>query len=163
MANINKTEDDNYGMVYFLSIFFGKSSMEVIMKGKIFLTILLLFAAVVAAEAQKDKKQLKVVPDSVSVDSTEYELIVMDQGFDKWFMMQPADLHTIEYYRGWNRMYVSEWNQRYMAPMYNRGLYESYIDYDPSIKYGYEFERKLYYYFKYFEEVNHVKLLQEAR
>ncbi|MCB9029358.1 MAG: hypothetical protein H6545_09645, partial [Bacteroidales bacterium] len=35
-------------------------------------------------------------------DSTEYDLVVMDQGFDSWFLMQPTHQHSLEYYKNKN-------------------------------------------------------------
>jgi hypothetical protein len=72
--------------------------------------------------------------------------------------MQPSQEHSLAYYKSKNRTYASEWNHRYMNPRRYRGNYESYLDYDPFIDYGLEFERRLYYYFKYFEETNRVRL-----
>jgi hypothetical protein len=91
-------------------------------------------------------------------DSTEYELVVFDMGFESWLLMQPSMEHSLEYYKAKNTIYVSEWNNRYLSPRRYRGHYESYINYDPAINYGLEFERRLFYYFKYFEETNGVRL-----
>jgi hypothetical protein len=91
-------------------------------------------------------------------DSTEYDLVVMDQGFDSWFLMQPTHQHSLEYYKNKNAIHVREWNYRYAHPRRYGDLYSSYIDYDPYKHYGLEFERKLYYYFRYFETVNGVRL-----
>ncbi len=101
------------------------------------------------------------VPDNQNAtgsDSTEYGLVVFDQGFETWLLMQPAHEYSLEYYKSKNRLYVSEWNYRHMNPGRYKGLYGSYIDYDPFTDYGLEFERRLYYYFKYFEETNRVRL-----
>lgn len=98
---------------------------------------------------------IRIQPES---DSTEYELIVMDQGFETWFLLQPQHQHSLEYYRSKNRIYVNEWNQRYLNPRRYRGPYESYINYDASVDHGLEFEQRLYYYFKYFEETKGVRL-----
>ena len=102
------------------------------------------------------------VPGGVQIepeaDSTEYELVVFDQGFETWLLMQPQNQYSVEYYKNKNRIYVSEWNQRYSNPRRYKGNYESYINYDSFIDYGLEFERRLYYYFRYFEETNGVRL-----
>lgn len=91
-------------------------------------------------------------------DSTEYELVVFDPGFETWLLMQPRDQRSLEYYKVKNKAYVMEWNYRYSNARRYNGMYESYIDYDPFIDYGYEFEYRLYNYFKYFEETNGVRL-----
>ena len=128
------------------------------MKKLKYFALLLLFlpaCALFSPRTGQEPAGLKVQPES---DSTEYELIVMDQGFETWLLMQPQHEHSLEYYRSKNRIYVNEWNQRFMNARRYRGLYESYINYDPSIDYGLAFERRLYYYFKYFEESNGVRL-----
>jgi hypothetical protein len=45
----------------------------------------------------------------------------------------------------------------------NDGLYENYIEYNPRIDYGIDINYKLYYFFKYFEETNHISLLNFNR
>ncbi len=40
---------------------------------------------------------------------------------------------------------------------------DSYIDYRPNIDYGLDLNYKLYYYFKYFEERNNIRLLPGGR
>ena len=53
-------------------------------------------------------------------------------------------------------------NLRYTSENSN-GLYDNYIDYNPDADYGMDLNYRLYYYFKYFEETNHVKLLLFSR
>ena len=54
-----------------------------------------------------------------------------------------------------NNLYAQEWNRRYTTG--DRRI-ESYIDYNPLTNYGFEFNYKLFMFFKYFEETNRVKL-----
>ncbi len=91
-------------------------------------------------------------------DSTEYELIIFDQGFDFWLNSQvhSKHLYTNEYMQNINNQYVIEWNRRY-AMGDPRVL--SYLDYNIFNNYGLEFNYKLFMYFRYFEESNKVKLL----
>ncbi|TFH48291.1 MAG: hypothetical protein E4G92_03790, partial [Bacteroidia bacterium] len=102
---------------------------------KFFLIIFLLIPSL-TAPAQKEKQKLNVRNDSVLVDSTEYELVVFDQGFETWFLMQPGQQHSLEYYKAKNRIYVSEWNYRYMNQIKYGSLYGSYLDYDFFTDYG---------------------------
>lgn len=93
-------------------------------------------------------------------DSTEYQLIIIDIGFDSWLATQkPISFYTNEYCRAWNIRYVSEWNY-----LYNTGRYpdyvESYVDYRPEIDYGIELNYKLYSYFQFFEEKYKITLVQ---
>ena len=113
--------------------------------------------------AQDKKDNLKVVKDTIAADSTVYELVVLDPAFETWLLTKPMSTHSEGYYESHNRMFVSEWNSRYMSPGPHRNLYESFIDYRPEIHYGLEFNYRLYYYFKYFEEVNGIDLIPGDR
>ena len=113
--------------------------------------------------SQKNREKHIVKADTVTVDSIEYKLIVLDPRFESWVVTQPPmNFYSKEYYEQRNRLYVSEWNQRYMT---HRGPieYETYIDYDPRIDYGIDLNYRLYYYFKYFEMSNHVRLINSVR
>jgi hypothetical protein len=115
------------------------------------------------AFSQGDKAGNKQAADTISADSIEYELIVIDPGFDTWlYTKPPMKFYTQEYYATMNRLYVSEWNYRYTT-LKNHGEYDSYIDYEPETDYGLELNYKLYYYFKYFEEKHGTKLYPSFR
>jgi hypothetical protein len=91
-------------------------------------------------------------------DSTEYELLIIDPGFDSWFMKnwRPMWYYTEDYLATWNLQYVTAWNQRVRNPLgqgdpaTNPFIME--IDYRPGIKYGLELNFKLYQYFRYVDE-----------
>ena len=96
------------------------------------------------------------VGDTVKIvnDSTEYEIIIIDPGFDFWLksVAKPEWYYTQSYLENRNRIYVPEWNYRVTQPQrYDPNLYEMQIDYNPNINYGLEVNYKLYYYFIYFQ------------
>ena len=98
---------------------------------------------------QKDK-------DTVAIknDSLEYEIIIMEIGFNTWLqsIAQPRGYYTQEFMENRNRIYVMNWNQRVLQPMrYDPNLYELQINYDPNVDYGYEVNYQLYNYFIYFQ------------
>lgn len=132
------------------------------MKTKIFFIAVILLSVTLTITAQKTRADVSLRPDSTVTDSTEYELIVFDQGFETWFLLQPSNQHSKEYYKSKNTLYADEWNRRYRMPLRYRDLYLAPVDYDPLTDYGYDIERKLYYYFRYFEKTNHVRLLPGA-
>ncbi len=133
------------------------------MKRIVFLILVILVATQTVGFSQKRKEREGIKVDTLSVDSLEYRLIVLDPGFDTWLLNKPPkSFYSNSYYIQKNRFYVSEWNQRYLTSN-NNGLYESYIDYKPNTDYGIDINYKLYYYFKYFEETNHIKLLNFDR
>lgn len=129
------------------------------MKKTVCLIIILLGIIHIDGYSQKNWEKHLVKADTVSVDSIEYKLVVLDPRFESWIITRPPkDFYSQSYYEQKNRLYVSEWNQRYLT---NHGPvdYETYIDYNPRTDYGLDLNYRLYYFFKYFEETNHVRLI----
>jgi hypothetical protein len=158
VSNINKSETDDNVPVYFLYKKCHISNKEADMKNVGLFLILLLVVPACAIFNREERKPVAVVHNTDASDSTEYELVVFDQGFETWLLMQPSQQYSLEHYKAKNRIYVSEWNYRYMSPSRYGSQYGSYLDYDYFLDYGLEFERRLFYYFKYFEESNGVSL-----
>ena len=132
------------------------------MKKTVFIILVILTAIQTNGFSQKKRERERIKADTTSVDSLEYRLIIMDPGFDTWLVTQPAkEFYSNEYYAQKNLFYVAEWNLRYMTAS-NNGLYDTYIDYNFNTDYGLDINYKLYYYFKYFEETNHVKLIKTS-
>lgn len=99
--------------------------------------------------------QVEVVKDNK--DSTEYELIIFDPGFESWFEKnrKPMWYYTNDYLAAWNRQYVTAWNEKARNPLLvshtGDNPFMNEIDYRPGINYGLELNHKLYHYFKYIE------------
>jgi len=135
------------------------------MKGIIKFAGLALFMALVFScfsqrvVPSSDAGRLGIKGSSDAKDSTEYELIVFDVGFDYWLNSRgySANQYSNEYLQSMNSRYVQEWNSRYIRGDRRMG---SNIDYDILTHYNIEFNFKLFMYFKYFEETNRIKLLQ---
>lgn len=90
----------------------------------------------------------------IANDSLEYEVIIIDAGFNTWLNAQakPRGFYTEDYLEGRNRIYVAEWNNRAMQPQrFNPNLYEMQINYNYNIHYGYEVNYLIYNYFMYFQ------------
>jgi hypothetical protein len=133
------------------------------MKKTVFLISILLLTIQLNSFAQKKRERNIVKADTIAVDSIQYELIVYDPGFDTWLATRPSrEFYSKEYYELKNRFYVSEWNYRYTTSQ-NTDLFGWYIDYDNNIDYGLDLNYKLYYYFRYFEESNRIKLIPSPR
>ncbi|SMC84574.1 DUF6146 family protein [Moheibacter sediminis] len=99
-----------------------------------------------------------VTTKDLNSKSNEYDLTVLDLGYDNFLKMQPsAGTFTLNYLQNKNQRYVSVWNQRVLIG--NPEIYEMPIDYDSKIFYGLEFEHKLYMFFKFIEEKHSVSLL----
>lgn len=119
--------------------------------------LLLLFALFFSCASQKDTVQNRKGRCAIK-DSAQYELLVFDPGFDYWMESRKSfvNQHSNEYYQSTNHQYAIEWNRRYATG--DRRI-NSYIDYSPRKNYGFDFNYKLYMYFKFFEETNNIKLI----
>ena len=133
------------------------------MKKSAFLIVVILAAMETVGLSQTKSGRENLKNDTISVDSVEYQLIIMDPAFDAWLAAKPSkNFYSDNYYIQKNRYYVDEWNLRYTSENSN-GLYDNYIDYNPDLNYGLDLNYRLFYYFRYFEETNHVKLLPFSR
>lgn len=98
----------------------------------------------------------KQVGDTINIasDKTEYEIIIIEPGFNFWLqsIAKSEGYYSQSYLENRNNLYVLEWNRRVIQPQrYSPNLYELQIDYSPNIDYGYEVNYKLYNYFIYFQ------------
>ena len=94
--------------------------------------------------------------DTITIrdDKTEYEIIIIEPGFNIWLasIAKPEGYYSQNFMENRNQIMVLEWNQRVLQPArYNPNLYEMQIDYSRQIDYGYEVNYKLYNYFIYFQ------------
>lgn len=100
----------------------------------------------------------KVELKNPEVDSTEYELIIFDSGFESWFLKhrKPQWYHTKESLENRNWLYTIAWNQKVIDGNYQMtrpgNPFEQEIDYRRDVDYGMDVNYKLYYYFKYIED-----------
>lgn len=103
---------------------------------QLFLSILLLISLHSYCQSKDTVK--------ISNDSLEYEIIIIELGFDNWLLTnaKPRGFYSLSYLESQNRFYVLEWNRRY---------FDFYIPYDTNIKYGYEVNYLLFNYFEYYK------------
>jgi hypothetical protein len=133
---------------------------------KTLLTILFFIALIQAGNAQDKPKEpsIKVKETESGINDTlNYELIIIDPGFESWLISQakPMGYHSQTYLESWNQRYVAEWNYRYVGGQ-NVDIIESSVDYDVSVNYGLELNYKLYNYFVYVETVLKLPLLNRV-
>ena len=108
-----------------------------------------------------ESQNIELISDK---DSTEYELIVLDGGFESYIATQPSiNYHSQQYYEGWNKQYVTEWNIRHRNPLRYGGFYETEINYDPMEDYGLELNYRLYYYFQFIKDRYGIILVERGR
>ena len=95
----------------------------------------------------------------IANDSLEYEILIIEPGFNTWVLTQPPmGFNSVEYLESRNYRYVMEYNNRVYDRRYSNMLYPQEINYDPNIHYGLEVNYLLYNYFKYFERKYKQKL-----
>lgn len=115
----------------------------------LFFTFSLLVWACGSSVLQK-KGIEKEKPVVIANDSLEYEIIIIDIGFNNFLnsIAQPEGFYTQEYMENRNRAWVISWNLRFQNPnQFNPNIYENRIEYVPTIDYGYEVNYKLFNYF----------------
>ena len=136
------------------------------MKNCIYIFIIL-FTLIACSTSQKtinqEPKKNLAVNDTVRIanDSLEYEVIIIDVGFNTWLASRayPRNYHALSYLEQKNYLYVTEWNNRVLQPQrYDPNLYEMSIDYRPDIHYGYEVNYLIYNYMIYFQNTYKQKL-----
>lgn len=113
--------------------------------------------------ASHDTVSNKKGSDTVRIanDSLEYEVIIIDNGFNFWLNSTalPRNYHSLSFLENKNYQYVTEWNNRVLQPnRYSPNLYEMRIDYQPQIHYGYEVNYLIYNYMIYFQNTYKQKL-----
>ena len=96
------------------------------------------------------------VNDTVRIanDSLEYEIIIIEPGFNGWLATQPArGYYSQSAMEISNTFKVTNYNLRVNNPIaYDPSLYVFRIDYERNVDYGYEVNYMLYNYFLFFEQ-----------
>jgi hypothetical protein len=137
---------------------------------KKFLFILLTFLFLMHCNSSKNVKSITqketgnaTKNDTIRIanDSLEYEVIIIDIGFNSWMLTnaRPRKFYSQEYLEARNSIWVNEWNNRAIQPSrFNGDLYQMQIDYRSDINYGYEVNYMLFHYLTYFQIVNRQRL-----
>lgn len=127
------------------------------MKPAFLLAIILLIAW--SCSTVKNTPKTSAIVEKNSQDSTEYELVIIDNHFENWYLLNYSDAkdRTDEYYHNKNLVAVSNWNEYFRGGKYT-GVIDSYIFYEPHIDYGIEVNRRLFWYFKFVEDYYKIKL-----
>lgn len=107
------------------------------------------------------KKQTKEEPVVIANDSLEYEIIIMDIGFNSFLnsVAQPRGFYGLQYLENKNRIYVSNWNMIANNPTAYNNLQFNPINYENNISYGYEVNYLLFNYFEFAQRKYRVNLL----
>ncbi len=93
-------------------------------------------------------------PVVIANDSLEYEIIIIEPGFNLFLqsVAQPEGFYSQVYLENKNLLYVSNYNIRVNQPFrYNPNIYENLIDYNSNVNYGYDVNYKLFNYFEFIQ------------
>lgn len=126
--------------------------------------LLVLFLAVAftacapGGRAGIDKPAAPNVLNQDNDEEEEYELIIIDPGFNTWFMTnaRPVNFYSHSFYQQWNHRYVVSWNEKVNQQLYyNHRNYpfENRIEYNPHINYGVALDYQLFWYFRYVQSM----------
>ena len=108
-----------------------------------------------ADETQKEE------PVRIANDSLEYEVIIIDIGFNTYLntIARPMSFYSNEFLRTRNNYYVIEWNSRARNPSrFSPNIYENIIDHKTHIDYGLEVNYKLFWYFQFAQRKYNMRL-----
>ncbi|WP_075341686.1 DUF6146 family protein [Tenacibaculum agarivorans] len=123
--------------------------------------IVLLLANCNSTNTAVNSNNTKEEPVVIKNDSLEYEIIILDPGFNTYLLTiaRPEGYFSKVYLENRNQLYVPVWNMRVSNPSrYNPNIYCNLIDYDPNIDYGYEVNFKLFNYFQFAEQKYRMRL-----
>lgn len=114
------------------------------------------------SEANAQAQATGTVNDTVRIanDELEYEVIIIDPGFNSWLASRarPRGYYSQQHLENKNRLWVMEWNSRFLQPQRYGELYLMQIDYRNNIDYGYEVNYLLYNYLVYFQQTTGQRL-----
>jgi len=124
----------------------------------VFILAVLVYAC--SSSPVKNLKTKKEEPVVIANDSLEYEIIIIDIGFNFYLnsIAKPVGFYSQSYLERWNRIYVSTWNMRANNPRFNANIYENRIDYDHNIDYGMDVNYKLFNYFQFAQQKYRMRL-----
>lgn len=103
----------------------------------------------------KNNSTQKEEPVVIANESLEYEIIIIDIGFNLYLntIAKPEGFYSQNYLENKNRVFVANWNNRARNPQqFNPNIYENVIDYDANIDYGYDVNYKLFNYFLFAQQ-----------
>lgn len=127
---------------------------------KILVLTLITFIAVIGCSTTQNnntiKKDTTASQDTIRIanDSLEYEIIIIEPGFNSWIVTQPPrGFYSEQFLETRNRRNVIDYNQRVRQPQrFDPNIYMQEINYEPNIHYGYEVNYLLYNYFLFLEQ-----------
>ncbi len=151
---------------FFVSLFLVTCLLKYqVMRFLSFIIILGLIYSCNTSKKLSDDKSPKAYLEHHTEDSTVYELIVLDPGYETFLQSQAQPIHfySNNYYQTWNVRYVAEWNLRHSDALRYGDFYETRINYDALEDYDIELNYRLYNYFLFIEKRYGIVLINRGR
>lgn len=148
----------------FFAILYTTKKVIDFMKALKYIPVLLFIAIIsIACSTTNIKKTTteKEEPVVIKNDSLEYEIIIIDPGFNFYLnsVARPVGFYSQTFLETRNRIMVPIWNMRVQNPsQFNPNIYENIIDYSPHINYGYDVNYKLFNYFMFAQQKYRMRL-----
>ena len=112
---------------------------------------------VVFCQLLYSQDQTQEVSDTLRIksDKTEYEIIIIENGFNQWMVSnaRPRGFYSQSYLESFNRRYIVIWNNLANQGL-NNELVPFVIPYEFHIDYGYEVNYMLFNYFQFIHYKN---------
>lgn len=109
----------------------------------------------------KSNSNNKEEPVVIKNDSLEYEITIIDIGFNTYLnsIAKPVGFYSQSYLENKNVFFVNSWNYRARNPsQFNPNIYENVIDYNSNVNYGYDVNYKLFNYFQFAQRKYRMRL-----
>lgn len=120
--------------------------------------VCIMIAGVTDAYCQKQESVKKI--DGVESDSTTYDVLISDLGFDTWLLTHrtQATERSVSFYKYEATNAVLKWNSYFNSSRYV-SVIDNYIYFNTNEDYGEEVYGKLYWYFRYVDELYGLDLI----
>lgn len=96
----------------------------------------------------------------IDADSTSYDVLIIDPGFETWLITHrsPSLERSASFYKFEATSGVLKWNSYFTSSRYT-SIIDNYIQFNTSEDYGEEVYSKIYWYFRYVDEMYNLDLI----
>ncbi|MBK7213639.1 MAG: hypothetical protein IPH88_10190 [Bacteroidales bacterium] len=121
--------------------------------------ICFMIAATSNSYGQTQDSQLNIT--EIENDTTIYDVLIIDPGFETWLLTHrsPSLERSASYYKTEATSGVLKWNSYFTSSRYD-SVIDNYIQFNSSEDYGEEVYSRIYWYFRYVDEVYGLDLIK---